>query len=294
MRMSKEVKLAILIPYFGKWPFWINYFLMSCKWNPTVDWYLFTDCGEPLVRSNNVHIIDMTFDQYVELVSEQLNINFRPDKPYKLCDIKPMLGHIHEAWLKDYSHFAFGDLDVIYGNLRAYYTDQMLEKFKLISTFPKRVSGHLCIMQNTEEMRCLYQSVKGWRRLAESPSHCVFDEKHFSDLLVKRKNFPEWLRKLVTFHSSMIRNSRFQEDYSTPYCRPLWHDGTRNYPEVWYSSPGSLTNDKDGNREFPYLHFMYWKSEVWPKLPSNVCLDNVPLEDLDAGWKLTVDGFSSL
>ncbi|WP_211090272.1 DUF6625 family protein [Pseudothauera nasutitermitis] len=38
--------LCFVIPYFGKWPFWMPFFLASCRANPTVDWLLFSDCGE--------------------------------------------------------------------------------------------------------------------------------------------------------------------------------------------------------------------------------------------------------
>ena len=29
-------KIAILIPYFGEWPAWIDFFVESCRWDPVV------------------------------------------------------------------------------------------------------------------------------------------------------------------------------------------------------------------------------------------------------------------
>lgn len=37
--------LILLMPYFGRWPEWINLFVESCKGNPGVRWRFYTDCG---------------------------------------------------------------------------------------------------------------------------------------------------------------------------------------------------------------------------------------------------------
>ncbi|MBV8227913.1 MAG: hypothetical protein JO232_22290 [Verrucomicrobia bacterium] len=50
--MSREI--MILIPYFGRWPEWINLFIETCKWNPEVCWLLYTDCGEPENKAENI------------------------------------------------------------------------------------------------------------------------------------------------------------------------------------------------------------------------------------------------
>ncbi|WP_420882928.1 DUF6625 family protein [Zooshikella ganghwensis] len=36
--------IAIIIPYFGQWPEWIDLYIESCKHNPSIDWLLFSDC----------------------------------------------------------------------------------------------------------------------------------------------------------------------------------------------------------------------------------------------------------
>ena len=38
-------RLLFVIPYFGRWPFWMPFFLKSCRFNPDVQWLFFTDCG---------------------------------------------------------------------------------------------------------------------------------------------------------------------------------------------------------------------------------------------------------
>lgn len=44
-----------------------------------------------------------------------------------------------------------------------------------------------------------------------------------------------------------------------------WADGTFDCPSEWTWKDDRLTNDKDGDREFLYLHFMHWKGGCWPR-----------------------------
>ena len=88
-------RILFLIPYFGRWPFWMPFFLESCRHNADIDWLLFSDCPIPSNVPDNVRIESITFADYCALVSQRLNIPFAPQAAYKLCDIKPALGHIH-------------------------------------------------------------------------------------------------------------------------------------------------------------------------------------------------------
>jgi len=105
--------LIILCPYFDRWPAWINFFIESCKWNPEVRWRLYTDCGKPENSADNVDVVHVSFDSYKKAVSRRLEIEFDPIDPYKLCDLKPALGFVHEKEISEFSFFGFGDLDVI-------------------------------------------------------------------------------------------------------------------------------------------------------------------------------------
>lgn len=111
-------RICLLIPYFGRWPFWMPFFLRTCKRNADIDWLFFSDCGVPDDLPNNVRIIPISFADYCQLVSERLGISFKPDNPYKLCDIKPALGHIHADHLDGFDFWGFSDIDLIYGDLR--------------------------------------------------------------------------------------------------------------------------------------------------------------------------------
>ena len=71
-------KLAILIPYFGAWPAWIDFFVESCRRNSSVDWFLFSDNDPPDNRCSNVRHVRLSFADHDSLVSEALDIRFSP------------------------------------------------------------------------------------------------------------------------------------------------------------------------------------------------------------------------
>jgi hypothetical protein len=57
-------KIAIIIPYFGKWPEWIELYFYSCSKNECIDWYFFTDCEGIKTQYPNVHFEKMFFSDY--------------------------------------------------------------------------------------------------------------------------------------------------------------------------------------------------------------------------------------
>lgn len=252
--------ICIIIPYFGRWPFWMPCFLAGCRANPDVDWLLYSDCGEPVDCPANVQVVTIGFADYCSRISQSLQIDFHPDNPYKLCDIKPALGWMHAEELAAYDFWGFGDIDLIYGDLRSYFTAERLAKHDLFSTHARRISGHFCLVRNSEDMRAAFMRVKSWQLKFETSEHFAFDESAFSKVFLRHKNSPLWVRKLAALFDPWLKRAEFAEAYTTPNGKIPWVDGSRNYPSKWYWQEGRLSNDLVGDRVFPYFHFMVWKN----------------------------------
>ena len=157
MVVRRHPSLAMIVFYFGRWPPWIEFFVETCKWNPDIHWLLYTDCGAPENRADNVSIRHISFADYKALARRRTGITADPDHPYKLCDLRPALGHIHADDIAGYDFFGFGDLDVFYGHIRCFYTDALLNAYDVLSTHPEIVSGHLAVLRNTDELRRAYE-----------------------------------------------------------------------------------------------------------------------------------------
>jgi len=260
-------EIIILIPYFGRWPEWINLFIETCKWNPEVCWLLYTDCGEPENKAENVRYVHLDFTDYKMLVRERLGIHFDPADPYKLCDLRPCLGQIHNREIAGFRFFGYGDIDVVYGNIRRFYTDDLLARADVISTHRERLAGHFAVLRNTEVIRRAYERIPGYQELLEQVRHANMDEGSFTAVL---RSSETDLRRPVLLPERFDRcrcRSLFIERYGTILSPRGWHDGTMNYPQYWLWRDGRLTNERDGQREFLYLHFMRWQSARWMNDP---------------------------
>ncbi|MEH6492212.1 DUF6625 family protein [Halopseudomonas sp.] len=253
-------RIRFVIPYFGSWPFWMDFFLAGCARNPDIDWLFFTDCGMPQNLPDNVTLVDISYPDYCALVSERLGIDFYPANPYKLCDIKPALGYIHAEHLDGYDFWAFGDIDVVYGNLRKYFTPERLATKDLFATHARRISGHLCLLRNTSTMREAFKLIPQWQERFADEAHLALDEGAFSRLFVRHKNWPEPLRRLANSFNRWAQCSEFVESHSTFSILP---DGRRVVPQRWLLQNGRLTNSELGDTELPYLHFLVWKNQHW-------------------------------
>lgn len=250
--------VKILIPYFGRWPDWMPLFLESCRHNPSFEWLFYTDCDN-CDLPDNVHLRPISFVAYQELVSKRLGIAFRPENAYKLCDLKPLLGLVHEEELRGYDFWGFGDIDLVYGNLARYFSKERLACHDLISTHARRVSGHLCLLRNNDTMRHAFRQVTDWQQLLSNPAHRFFDESAFSRLFVRRKNWPDWARDAYYHIDPSLKRLDFHECFTTPNGHIPWKDGSFRFPQRWTWQQGELLNDLEGVASTPYFHFMYWK-----------------------------------
>lgn len=264
-------KIAIIIPYFGRFPEWIDLFFYSCSCNQMisdntrVDWFIFTDNDYTPVQYNNVILKKMHFLDYCAMVSKKLDIEFHPQSPYKLCDLKPFYGIIHHDDLKGYTHWGFGDLDLCYGRLSVVLSDQRIAKYDLITTHADRVAGHLTIIRKESSYSKYCFKIKKWQDKLVNQYVYGLDEHDFTVLVYP---FQPYIWRLyrylgkplcikyynfftaINFLPNMFSKHFFQEYYTSM----LPANG-----EKWTYDPQTSIMLGPHNIELPYLHFLFFK-----------------------------------
>ena len=272
-----QQKIAVIVPYFGKYPEWIELFFYSCAMNKTIDFYFFTDCELPENQEKNLFFKQISFADYCKDVSEKLQINFAPKSPYKLCDLKVFYGKIHEDILAGYDFWGFGDVDLLWGDIQKFYSNELLEKYDVFSTHADRISGHLALFRNTEYYRNLCFEIKNWQQKLTDNKNYALDETEFSNLIypkskIIKKIYSKIIRKIFNWRDAWViyyrivplwnflflpRKIYFKEQFTTPI---LYNDG-RTYKhdsDTWCYENGKIINAKNG-KEYIYLHFMIFK-----------------------------------
>ena len=173
--------IIIVIPYFGEFPSYFKFWLHSAYNNPTVDFLLITDCE--LESKKNVKAIKIKFEEFAELIKSKFDFNVCIEKPYKLCDYKACYGYLFPEYINEYDFWGFGDIDLIYGDIRSFFTKKVLEKYYVISGW-----GHLTLYKNNNYCNEFFKvKTEGFQYYKEVLSrnkglaYCEFNHMGLSD-----------------------------------------------------------------------------------------------------------------
>jgi hypothetical protein len=170
--------IAFVIPYFtgGRLPEYFPAFLESCRSNPTIDFLLFTDDRVEYEYPDNVIVHHKTFDWIKKIVQQNYDFDISLNFPYKLCDFKPAYGEIFSEYLQEYDFWGYCDIDLIWGNIRKFITDDILIDYDRVYS-----RGHCSLYRNNQEVNSWYKTLpnhgcQDWKRVFQTESSCCFDE----------------------------------------------------------------------------------------------------------------------
>lgn len=174
--MESKYKKALIVPYFGKFNVYFPLWLKSCEYNKDYDWLIYTDDHTNYSYPSNVHVKYMTFDDLRKKINSLFEFEISLESPYKLCDYKPAYGEVFQEDLVKYDFWGYCDVDLIWGHLSKFYTDEILEKFDKISD-----AGHFTLYKNNEKMRTAYRMCRSlkclnYRKVYTSSDNFAFDE----------------------------------------------------------------------------------------------------------------------
>ena len=93
----------LLICWKSDFLWYFPYYLHSCRYNPDIDFLIFTDNQDiPTYLPENVKIIPYSIEQFKVDAANKLWFEVTVESGYKLCDFKPAYGFIFSDWIKDY------------------------------------------------------------------------------------------------------------------------------------------------------------------------------------------------
>ena len=173
--------MVLFICWQGDYPWYFPYFLHSCRYNSTIDILIFTnntDIGFNLPA--NVKLIPYSIEQFKVDAAKKLGFEVNVESGYKLCDFKPAYGFIFSDWIKDYDFWGYCDVDVIFGNIRSFMTDELLNEYDIISARHDYLTGCFALYRNNPAMRELFIQSKDYRKVFTDPRNFYFDETNFA------------------------------------------------------------------------------------------------------------------
>lgn len=177
-------KIAMIVCYFGKIPWYFRFFAKSCAYNPDVDFFLVTDIHFPEKLPDNIIIVRKTLEEIRLLAQEKFAFEVALYTPYKLCDFKPAYGFLFSELLTEYDFWGHGDLDVVYGNIRKFITDEMMDNFDVICSRPEYVPGYFTLFRNNEVGQKLFMHSRDYKTVFQDAENFCFDETNWQWLPV--------------------------------------------------------------------------------------------------------------
>ena len=262
-------KCCFIIPYFGKFNSYFQFFLDSCGANPLFDWLIFTDDKREFRYPDNVHVVYCTFSYIRERIQEQFSFPICLEQPYKLCDYRISYGVVFKRELREYDFWGFCDNDMIFGQLDHFITEAVLESYDRILA-----RGHLTLFRNTELLRELYKVHSShlfvdYRYVFSTKYSCHFDEFEPWLDVCKEHNIKQWIEPVMAdidcnrlpFH--LVDNIKDVE-----YQIFSWNHGTL---ERLYVDENQKKKD-----EWLYIHFQKRRMDIQSELLEDVTQGKYP------------------
>nr|WP_300799577.1 DUF6625 family protein [uncultured Acetatifactor sp.] len=168
--------VAFVVPWEGKLPEYFALWLMTCGNNPSIDFLVFTDDTTEYQYPTNVKPVYFPKGGVGELIQKNFNFEINVERPYKFCDYRPAFGEIFRDYLRGYDFWGHCDIDLFWGNIRTFVTDDVLNKYNRIYT-----RGHCCLYRNIAEVNAWYRKLprcgcQDWKEVYRVPETRCFDE----------------------------------------------------------------------------------------------------------------------
>lgn len=243
--------ICYIVPYFGKLPSNFQIWLQTCSKNETIDWMIFTDDKTEYIYPKNVKVHYCEFEYVQDLIQRNFNFKIDISSYWRLSFFKPAYGEIFKEFIKNYDFWGHCDVDLLWGNIRAFLTDDILNKYEKIG-----FQGHSTLYKNTDEVNKRYRTnipnEVDYRDVFSGNKNYSFDENGM-EYIYNYLNIPYYketnFAHLSKYDYSFVLKYLPEEDfYKNKRQIFTWEDGNlyRYY----------IGKDKIVHREeFMYIHF---------------------------------------
>lgn len=241
-------RITVVITFVGTAPFYLPAFLVSCRANPDVRWIIYTDVemGSDLppnvvVKTTTVAELEVRFSR---VVGQPVTVKAR-----KLNDLKILSGVAFADDLRDADFWAYADLDVVWGDLRRFLTDDLLAGIDVFSSRPDKLSGHFTLFRNTPAINRAYELIPDVQARLADPQYHHLDERELT-VALRQAMDRGWPGPPVRVYwqEELSTNAAFQRALGdTPADALWWRDGRTFAPD---------------GRELMYVHFHKLKQHM--------------------------------
>lgn len=241
-------KIIFIVPYYGKFPVYFREWVYTAGYlkEQDIDFLLITDNVIDFELPSNISVLNISFEELVRKAQEKFDFKLSLTTPYKLCDFKAALGYIFENEIKEYAFWGNCDIDQIWGDVRSFITQEILDAYDRIQFL-----GHFILYRNClriNKMFMLNGAIYDYRKVFSDPMHYSFCEHSGMMKIVVENNISNYLK--VNYADLSPRYTRMivsrQPNYK--YQILFWEKG--KVYRKYINEEGKVGSD-----EYMYFHF---------------------------------------
>ena len=212
-------------------------FLLSCRHNPDVQWMVYTDIDFDAGGTPNVTFRPMTLDDINSRASDIFHTK-TDIRGRKLADLKIAYGVLFADDLAPYDFWSPSDLDIVWGQIRRFMSDELLAGHDILSSRRKRLSGHFTLYRNTPRINRTFELIPDIAGRMSTLTYEHLDETELTRSLEAELFRSPRAAPRVFWREEWVPSSSYQKSLSDePGDRLWWRDGRTFRPngaEVMY------------------------------------------------------------
>jgi len=220
--------ICYIVPYFGKLPPNFQLWLNTCETNKTIDWIVITNDRTGYNYPKNVKTYYLEFNEIKRIIQSHYDFDIKIDTYWCLSLFKPAYGEIFSEYLKNYDYWGHCDIDLLWGDIRKFITDDVLNKYERIG-----FQGHSTIYKNTKEVNTRYRTIVDGKTnyidVFSGKSKISFDENGMDDIYNYLKipffNKTVFAHLSISTYSFWIRYLPQKDDYKNRRQIFTWEKG---------------------------------------------------------------------
>jgi hypothetical protein len=251
-----------------------------------VNWSILSDCNLNYRIPSNVHIIKYSFDEVQNIIYNAFDFVPVIDSYHKLCEYKPAYGYLFPELIKGFDYWGYGDIDLIYGDIRSFLTEEVLSYDKIFQL------GHFTLIKNEKKFNEMFmQPIMGelyYKKAFMSSANFNFDEsfqnKYSINTIFEQQGCSIWKESYAA--DIYTKSNAFVLDLNSGICEKrktaifIWDNGKL----VRYVKSKNSISSKD----FLYIHLQKRimaqkvndKCRCYKIIPNEFAELEVPVEEI--------------
>lgn len=170
-------KICVMNIWIGPFPSFYPLWELSATRNPSIDFVVISDRKE-WKDKENIRYIYMELEEIKKRIQLLFPFEIKLERAYKLCDYKPVWSLAFPEIVEGYDFCGYCDFDLIFGNIRSFITEEILERYDKILE-----QGNFTLYRNTDEVKNLFRQSMSKDNMAypykaafQCNYACYFDE----------------------------------------------------------------------------------------------------------------------